>query len=62
VIHGPAAVADPVFWRRGPAFRRGVELPEADNVDVYNVICAALDITLAPNDGGKRFVRQVLRA
>jgi hypothetical protein len=31
-------------------------------VDVYNVICAALDTTLAPNDGGKRFVRQVLRA
>lgn len=50
-----------LFIASGPAFRHGVELPDADNVDVYNLLCAALGISPAPNDGGNRLVRQALR-
>lgn len=50
-----------LFIANGPAFRRGVELPDADNVDVYNLLCAVLGITPAPNDGDNSLARQVLR-
>ena len=50
-----------LFIASGPAFRRHVELPNVDNVDVYNLLCAALAIKPAPNDGGVALVRQALR-
>ena len=50
-----------LFLAHGPAFRRGVELPAADNVDVYNLLCAVLGITPAANDGTDALVRAALR-
>lgn len=50
-----------LFIAHGPAFRRGVRLAEADNVDVYNLLCAVLGITPAANDGTDALTRAALR-
>jgi predicted AlkP superfamily pyrophosphatase or phosphodiesterase len=50
-----------LFIAQGPSFRRGVELPVAENVDLYNLLCAVLGIQPAPNDGGDALVRAALR-
>lgn len=50
-----------LFLAHGPAFRRGTQLAGADNVDLYNLLCATLGLTPAPNDGSDALVRAVLR-
>ncbi len=50
-----------LFVARGPAFRRGVNLAHVENVDVYNLLCALLQITPAANDGGDALLRAALR-
>ena len=50
-----------LFLARGPAFRAGVEFDEVDNIHLYNLLCAALGLTPAPNDGDDRLVRLALR-
>jgi predicted AlkP superfamily pyrophosphatase or phosphodiesterase len=50
-----------LFIAHGPAFRRGVEIPDVENVDVYNLLCAVLGLKPAPNDGGEALVRAALR-
>lgn len=49
------------FIAQGPAFRRGVEVPEVESVHLYNLMCAVLRLTPAPNDGDDRLVRTALR-
>jgi predicted AlkP superfamily pyrophosphatase or phosphodiesterase len=49
------------FIATGPAFRRGVEIPEVENVHIYNLLCAVLKLTPAPNDGDDRLVKAALR-
>jgi predicted AlkP superfamily pyrophosphatase or phosphodiesterase len=49
------------FIAQGPAFRRGVELPEVENIHIYNLLCAALKLKPAPNDGDDRLVKAALR-
>lgn len=49
-----------LFIAHGPAFRRGVTIPDADNVDIYNLLCAALGIKPAPNDGGEALLHAAL--
>ncbi|HTR41064.1 MAG TPA: ectonucleotide pyrophosphatase/phosphodiesterase [Pseudomonadales bacterium] len=48
------------FIAYGPAFRHHVTLPPTPNVDVYNLLCATLDLTPATNDGDDSLVREVL--
>jgi predicted AlkP superfamily pyrophosphatase or phosphodiesterase len=50
-----------LFVASGPAFQRGVKIPDVENIHVYNLLCAALRITPAPNAGDDRLVRQALR-
>ena len=50
-----------VFIAQGPAFRRGVQLDEVENIHIYNLICAALKLTPAKNDGDARLVKAALR-
>ena len=50
-----------LFIAQGPAFQRGVTIADVDNVDIYNLLCAALGITPAPNDGGQQLVRSALQ-
>ncbi|MFZ5496229.1 MAG: ectonucleotide pyrophosphatase/phosphodiesterase [Verrucomicrobiota bacterium] len=50
-----------LFIAHGPAFRRRVTLPTAENVDVYNLLCATLGLRPAPNDGGDALARAALR-
>lgn len=50
-----------LFIAHGPAFRRATELPEVENIHVYNLMCAVLGVKPAPNDGDNRLVQQVLR-
>jgi predicted AlkP superfamily pyrophosphatase or phosphodiesterase len=48
------------FIAYGPAFRHGVTLPPTQNVDIYNLLCATLGLTPAPNDGDNSLAREVL--
>ncbi len=48
------------FLAHGPAFRRGVELEAFENIHLYNLLCAALGLTPAPNDGDDRLLRSAL--
>lgn len=50
-----------LFIASGPAFRRGVEIPDVENIHVYDLLCAALGITPAANDGDDRLARAALR-
>jgi predicted AlkP superfamily pyrophosphatase or phosphodiesterase len=50
-----------LFIASGPDFQRGVEIPDVDNIHVYNLLCAALGITPAPNDGDQRLVHEALQ-
>ena len=50
-----------LFIASGPAFRRGVEIPDVENIHVYNLLCAALGLTPAPNDGDLRLAHAALR-
>jgi predicted AlkP superfamily pyrophosphatase or phosphodiesterase len=50
-----------IFIASGPSFRRGVELPEVENVHIYDLLCAALHLKPAPNDGDARLVKAVMR-
>jgi len=50
-----------IFVAHGPAFRRGITLPTVENVHVYNLLCAVLGVTPAPNSGDDRLVRSALK-
>ncbi len=47
-----------IAW--GPAFRHGVTLPPTQNVNIYDLLCATLGLTPAPNDGDESLARDVL--
>jgi len=44
----------------GPSFRRGLAAPPLDNVDVYELLCAAAGLAPAPNDGDRARVAALL--
>lgn len=50
-----------LFIAHGPSFKSGVKLDVVENVQVYNLMCAALGLTPAPNDGDDRLARAVLK-
>ncbi len=46
----------------GPSFRTGgIVLDPVPNLDIYNLMCAALHLTPAPNDGDDTLVHAMLR-
>lgn len=51
-----------LFIAHGPAFRRGLVVPEFDNVDVYPLLAHVLGIAPQPNDGDFAAVAPMLRA
>ena len=50
-----------LFVAHGPAFKRGVTVPEFDNVDVYPLLTDLLGIKPQPNDGNPGTAREMLR-
>ncbi len=50
-----------LFIANGPAFRPHVEIPDVDNINVYNLLCATLGVKPAPNDGSQVLVHAALR-
>ncbi|MES2697206.1 MAG: ectonucleotide pyrophosphatase/phosphodiesterase [Verrucomicrobiota bacterium] len=50
-----------LFIAHGPAFRRGKEIPQFENIHIYNLMCAVLKLKPAPNDGDDRLVKSVLK-
>ena len=50
-----------LFIAHGPAFRRGLVVPEFDNVDVYPLLAHLLGIPPEPNDGKFPVVAPMLR-
>jgi predicted AlkP superfamily pyrophosphatase or phosphodiesterase len=49
-----------LFIASGPAFRRGHEFADVENVHLYNFLCAILGVKPAPNDGDDRLAREAL--
>lgn len=49
-----------LFVAHGPDFKTGIEIPRVENIHLYNLLCAALGIKPAPNDGDRRLVRAAL--
>lgn len=49
-----------LFVAHGPAFRRGLVMPEFDNVDVYPLLARVLRIEPQPNDGNYAEVKSML--
>ena len=49
-----------LFVAHGPAFKRGLVVPEFDNVDIYPLLAAILRIKPAPNDGDFSVVKPIL--
>ncbi len=49
-----------LFIASGPAFKHHVEIPDVENIQIYNLLCAALGLQPAPNDGDQRLVRAAL--
>jgi len=50
-----------LFIASGPSFKAGVVVEPVENVHVYNLLCAALGLQPAPNDGDDRLVRAALK-
>ena len=49
-----------LFVAEGPAFRRGHEFADFENIHLYNMLCAVLGLQPAPNDGDDRLTREAL--
>jgi predicted AlkP superfamily pyrophosphatase or phosphodiesterase len=50
------------FIVNGPSFRHdGAVIEPVENIHIYNLMCAALGLKPAPNDGDDRLVRALLR-
>jgi predicted AlkP superfamily pyrophosphatase or phosphodiesterase len=50
-----------IFIAHGPAFKTGVVIEPVENVHIYNLMCAALALTPAKNDGDERLVKAALK-
>ncbi|MCB9765048.1 MAG: alkaline phosphatase family protein [Alphaproteobacteria bacterium] len=50
-----------IFYARGPHVREGLRVEPFENVDVYNLLAAILDLTPAPNDGDPARVDALLQ-
>lgn len=51
-----------LFVAEGPAFRHGYVAPSFQNIHVYDLLCAILGLTPAPNDGSLDSTRAMLRS
>jgi predicted AlkP superfamily pyrophosphatase or phosphodiesterase len=49
------------FIAHGPAIKAGHRFAQARSLDVYELLCALLGLTPAPNEGDDRLAREVLR-
>ena len=49
-----------LFIANGPTFQRGRVIGAVENIHIYNLLCAALGLKPAPNDGDDRLVHEVL--
>lgn len=50
-----------IFYAKGPAFKKGIQLPVIQNIDIYELMCAILKINPAPNDGNIDLIEKVLK-
>ena len=50
-----------ILIAHGPSFRGGVKIDPVENIHIYNLLCAALRLSPAPNDGDDRLVRAFLQ-
>jgi ectonucleotide pyrophosphatase/phosphodiesterase family protein 7 len=50
-----------LFIASGSRLVSGVVVPPFENVHVYDLMCALLEIAPAPNDGDRRVIGNVLR-
>uniref|UniRef100_T1J3R9 glycerophosphocholine cholinephosphodiesterase n=1 Tax=Strigamia maritima TaxID=126957 RepID=T1J3R9_STRMM len=62
--YNPIGFADMwgTFIASGPAFRKGIQVPAINNVDVYNLLAHLLNISALPNNGTWNNVKDMLNA
>ena len=49
-----------LFIASGPVFKRGVKIDDVVNIQIYNLLCAALGVQPAPNEGDQSLVQAAL--
>lgn len=50
----------PIFIAHGPAFKKNFKMPSFNNVDIYELMCAVLEIRPAENNGSLANVQPML--
>lgn len=50
----------PIFMAHGPSFKRNFKINSFSNVDLYELMCAVLEVNPAPNNGSLLNVRPML--
>ena len=50
----------PIFYARGPNFKKNFQTSPFKSVDIYILICELLDVTPAPNNGTLEITREFL--
>ena len=50
----------PIFMAHGPAFKENFKTESFKNVDMYELMCAVLEVNPAPNNGTLENVRAML--
>ncbi|XP_077446710.1 autotaxin-like isoform X2 [Stigmatopora argus] len=51
-----------IFMGHGPSFRFRTQVPEFDNIELYNVMCDLLGLTPAPNNGTHGSLNAMLKS
>ena len=49
-----------IFYAKGPAFKKGVQLSVVQNIHLYELMCSILKINPAPNDGNINVTKPIL--
>ena len=50
-----------IFYAAGPSFKKGVQLPVMENVNLYPLIARLLGLKPAPNDGDMKVIETLLK-
>ena len=50
-----------IFLAKGPSFKVNVQIAPFENIDLYELMCKILEVTPAPNDGGRDRWGEILK-
>lgn len=50
-----------IFYAKGPAFKKGLEVSSLHNIDIYNIVCRVLGVEAAANDGDMERAKDIFK-